>query len=246
VASVVGFFQLKGSLSRHVNASDIRENWRFGRWLAGSEVMQFCSSLHMQVWWAALILGVAASADLRVAMIMFGPARVISFFLSTVLPTRFAKTLQAGGADALHAKVKTVYLGLIPTVGLYCLLLVVFPKQVLWLIYGDQYVAGAAVTVLMLYSVSAFLSYLQMVVSAALTASRQTHLIFVGSLCGCAVALAASPVLIKVFGANGAILSMITTTLVVSVLYVVAYYRKLRSGEPRGFEVVSGTAEVSA
>jgi O-antigen/teichoic acid export membrane protein len=79
-----------------------------------------------------------------------------------------------------------------------------------------------------LYSLAAFLNYMQLVMSAALTASRQTHQIFLGSLAGCGVALVMSPVLIKTFGANGAILSMITTTLVVGVFFICAYVRRVR------------------
>ncbi|MEA2710834.1 MAG: hypothetical protein QOF78_3435 [Phycisphaerales bacterium] len=229
VAAMVGAFQLRRDLVRHIDWNHIRENWRFGRWLAGGELMGWCSSLHMQGWWAALLIGTVASADLRAAMILFGPARVISFFLSSVLPNKFARALNAGGADALHAKIKFVYLGLIPVVGTYCLLLALFPRQVLWLIYGQRYVGdGTAVQVLVLYSLAAFLNYMVLVMSAALTASRQTHHIFLASLAGCIVALALSPLLIKTFGANGGILSMIATTLVVGALFISAYFRRVR------------------
>lgn len=229
LAALVGGFQLRHELLRRVDWRHIQENWRFGKWLAGGELMQWCSSLHMQIWWAAILLGTAASADLRAATILFGPARVISFFLSTVLPTRFARTLGTGGAEALHAKLKFVYLGLIPTVGAYCLLLGLFPRQVLWLIYGDRYVDnGSAVSVLALYALAAFLNSMLLVVAAALTASRQTHQIFLGSLAGCVVALIMSPLLIKTFGADGAILSMIGTTLVVGMLLLFAYFRRVR------------------
>ena len=233
VAAIVGAVQLRRDLIARFDFKYLRENWNFGAWLAGGELMGWCSSLHMQVWWAALILGTAASANLRAAMILFGPARVISFFLSTVLPTKFAKALGAGGPDALHAKLKFVYLGLVPTVGAYCVLLAVFPRQVLWLIYGDRYVAdGSAVAVLVLYSLAAFLNYMQLVVAAALTASRQTHYIFIGSLAGCIVALGMSPLLISKFGSNGGIMSMITTTLVVGTLFTIAYVRRVRHAAP--------------
>ena len=118
-----------------------------------------------------------------------------------------------------------------PTVGAYCLLLVIFPRQVLWLIYGSRYVDGdgSAAQVLMLYSLAAFLNYMTLVVSAALTASRQTHLIFIGSLAGCIVALAMSPLLISKFGSNGGSVSMITTTLVVGTLFTAAYVRRVRN-----------------
>jgi O-antigen/teichoic acid export membrane protein len=82
--------------------------------------------------------------------------------------------------------------------------------------------------VLALYSLSCFVNYTLMVAAAALTASRQTRQIFIGSAAGCVVALVMSPLLIKTFHANGAILSMIVTSLVVGALYVSAFVRKVR------------------
>ena len=85
---------------------------------------------------------------------------------------------------------------------------------------------------LVLYSLAAFLNYMVLVVSAALTASRQTHHIFIGSLAGCIVALIMSPLLISKFGSNGGILSMIATTLVVAALFTAAYVRRVRNATP--------------
>jgi O-antigen/teichoic acid export membrane protein len=196
----------------------------------------------MQVWWAALLLGAWASADLKAAQILFGPTRVIAFFLSTVLPIRFARTLHAHGPAAMHAQLRHVLAWLIPMAGAYCALLVIFPRPLLHLVYGSGYDASDAAKVLMLYSMSAFLGYMQMVIAAALTASRQTRSMFAGNAAGCAVALAMSPVCIKMFGASGAIVSMIVTTLVTTLMFIIAYRDHSRAARVAGFDVLAAAA----
>lgn len=232
-AFLVGVWQIRHSLHRRADAHGMRENWHFGKWLAGGEVMGYFSSIHMQVIWAAWLLGMAASADLRAAQILFGPTRVIAFFLGTVLPIRFARTLHEHGMKALHHDIRVVYLLLAPMVGVYCGLLAVFPEKLLHLVYGAKYVAGEAALILTLYSICAFLNYMQMVVQAALTATRQTRSIFISSVWGCFIALAASPVFIKRFQGPGAMIGMIVTTIVVTSMLIVAYRKHLASPKER-------------
>jgi thymidylate kinase len=205
--------------------------------------MGWASSLHMQVWWAALLLGTAVSADLRAVQILFGPTRVIAFFLSTILPIRFSRTLHARGVDALRAQVAYVYKVLAPMAGVYCLLLACFPKFLLHLIYRRQYASDEAATVLVLFAGAQFISYMQMVVASALTASRQTRFIFASSAWGCGIALIASPLFIHLFGANGAIVSIIATYLVVTALLAHAYQNYLHVESPgNGEGQMSATA----
>jgi O-antigen/teichoic acid export membrane protein/thymidylate kinase len=227
----LGLWQLRHSFAPEVNARDIEENWHFGKWLLGGELMGWASSLHMQVWWAALLLGTAVSADLRAVQILFGPTRVIAFFLGTILPIRFSRTLHTRGVDALRSQVTYVYKLLAPMAGVYCLLLALFPKFLLHLIYRRQYASDEAASVLVLFAGAQFISYMQMVVASALTASRQTRFIFAASAWGCGIALIASPLCIHLFGANGAIVSIIATYLVVTALLAHAYQNYLHVGE---------------
>ena len=62
---------------------------------------------------------------------------------------------------------RKVYTVLVPTVGVYCLLLVLFPKFLLQLAYRNEYADAESVSILSLYAICAFLSYLQMGVVAA-------------------------------------------------------------------------------
>jgi O-antigen/teichoic acid export membrane protein len=227
VAVLLGLWQLRRSVAATFDARDLKENWHFGKWLVGGELMGWCSQLPMQMWWAALIVGTVASADLRAAQILFGPTRVIAFFLGTILPIRFAQRLHREGEPGLRAAVRTVYVMLVPVVGLYCVLLAAFPRPLLHLIYGDEYMSPASVQVLMLYALSSFLNYMQMVLLAALTAARRTPTIFAGNVWGCGVALVMSPTCIFLFGAPGGIVSIIVTTLVVTSVYVITYRQGL-------------------
>src|SRR5207244_7881916 len=124
-----------------------------------------------------------------------------------------------------------VYKVLAPMVGLYCLLLALFPKLLLQLIYRRQYANDAAAAVLVLYAGAQFISYMQLVVAAALTASRRTRPIFAGNAWGCCIALLMSHLCIRFLGANGAIVSMIATTLVVTALLANAYRNDLHAGD---------------
>jgi thymidylate kinase len=230
-AVVVGAWQIRHSLASHIEPHGMRENWHFGKWLAGGELMGYCSSLHMQVLWAAWLIGTAASADLRAAQILLGPTRVIAFFLGTVLPIRFARTLHTGGLRALHAQIRGVYTILVPIVGIYCLALALFPGPLLRLVYGSHYVVSTAAIVLILCAICSFINYMQMVITAALTAARQTRYIFVSSAVGCCIALLMSPICIRQFGAPGSIVSMILTTLVVTSMLAMTYRKHLRLAE---------------
>jgi O-antigen/teichoic acid export membrane protein len=230
---ILGVWQLRGSVGKYFERHDVLENWHFGKWLLGGELMGWCSSLHMQVWWAALILGATASADLRAVQILFGPTRVIAFFLGTVLPIRFAKALHEHGHEALFRQMRKVYAVLIPTVGVYCLLMVLFPKFLLKLAYRNEYADAESISILTLYSICAFLSYLQMGVVAALTAARHTRRVFVGSVWGCVIAVIASPVLIHKVGASGSIMSIMLVTGVVTIVYAIDAKKILFSSHQR-------------
>jgi O-antigen/teichoic acid export membrane protein len=240
LAALLGVWQIRHSLIKSFSWKDVSENWHFGKWLVGGEMLGWASSLHMQVWWAAAIIGTAASADLRLAQILFGPMRVITFFLGTVLPIRFARTLHNEGPKALSRNVKLVYTVLIPMTGLYCLALAVFATPLLQFVYKGAS-GGSAPSVLRLYAFSAFLGYIQMVFAAVLTAARQTRYIFAGSVIGCIIAMVLGPLLIWLFHGEGGIMNIIVTTLVVTILYWFAYRKQLNP--PDAF---AGNGQVTA
>ena len=197
----IGVWQLRGSLVPGFDRDVLRENWRFGRWLAGGELLRWLSSVEMYQYLAAAILGTPATGMLKSAQVIFGPVRIISYGLDSVLPIRFARTLADGGKAALDTKVKLAYLWLSPLFGSYCLLVAVFAGPLLRLLYGDKYTGG--VRVLMLYAASSFLANQMQIVSAALRANRLTRCIFRVYVYTSLVAVSIGWLLIKSFAAEG-------------------------------------------
>lgn len=231
VSAGIGIYELRAKFTPRFSFGALKENWAFGKWLAASEILVWCSSMHMQIWWAALLIGAAQSADLRAADILLGPTRVIAFYLATVLPIQFVRRLHLQGTEALHARLRLAYSFVIPVTGLYCLVLAAFPGPLLRAVYGQQYSSGDAENLLTICALAAFLRYLQIVLSAALIASGRTQQIFFAQVWGSGVALSASPVLILAFGNPGAVLSVILSTCVSGLLLLRAY-RNIRLATP--------------
>lgn len=229
IAVIVGVWQVRHSFSRRISLSALIENWHFGKWLAGAEVLTWCSSLHMYLYLAAMLVGLRAAGALKAAQVLFGPMRVAAYYLDTVLPIRFARLLHQGGEGAMYRGLRQVLARIAGPLAAYCLLVALFAKPLLRVTFGSEY-TGAA-TILALYSGYALLTYLQMIVAAALKAQRRTRFIFIGSVCGVAVALAVAWILIIEFKTNGVLLAMMLTALVVTALYFYASHRHMRRTE---------------
>jgi O-antigen/teichoic acid export membrane protein len=228
-------WQIRGSLAPAAAFGAWADNWQFGRWLAGAEILTWCSSLHMYLYLAAELLGTAATGDLKAAQILFGPMRVFAYFLGTVLPIRFARTLAEAGDEAMRGRVKSVLVRMLPPLMAYCIAVAVLARPIMRVTFGPQYVGAS--TVLALYSGYAFLSYTQMIFAAALAAKKVTRYTFFGSACGAIVALGAALALIPAFGVNGILLAMIISTAVVTALYAFAYAR-VSAAKPIPFDVL--------
>ncbi|HEX4123613.1 MAG TPA: polysaccharide biosynthesis C-terminal domain-containing protein [Tepidisphaeraceae bacterium] len=228
-AAMLGVWQVHRSFSPSFHlAAAARECWQFGKWLAAAETLTWLSSLQMYFYLAAVILGPWASGELKGAQILFGPTRVFSFFLCTVLPIQFTQKLLAGGDRALDRQFRQVILLALPPLAGYCGLVALFAAPLLHLTYGKSYTGNPHV--LALYSVVAFLNYLQLVVAAALTAKHMTRQIFLGSAVGAAIALVVSYPLILWLGIDGALAAMILTSTIVTV-YLWRQYRREITGD---------------
>lgn len=226
VTSAIGamyvFIQLRGSLVRGYDGHALKENWHFGKWLAGGELLRWLSSVEMYQYLAAAMLGTAATATLKSAQVVFGPTRLLLFSLNSILPIQFAHELRSGRTH-LHSELKRVYLVTAIPLGVYCGAVALLAAPLLRLLYGSRY-AGSA-SVLVLYSVSAFVSYIAIIVSAALQAKRQTRSVFDTYGYTSVVALSLGWIFIRMFGVEGALVGMILTSCVAALLFWRAYRR---------------------
>lgn len=236
-AALLGMWQLRGSLGWQIDRTAFTENWRFGRWLAGAEILQWCSSLNFYLYLAAAMLGTAASGELKAAQVLFGPARVLAFQLTNVLPMKFSRTLAAGGDAALHRRLKGVYVWFAPLTGGYCLVVALLAGPLMRLMYGPDYTGSASI--LALYACCAFAQYIELVVSAAMTAKRQTHWAFISYVYSAALAVVLAYPLLRFLGVEGAVVGMIATSIAVVAVFYHAYRKNvLQPAKQPTFEVV--------
>ncbi len=234
IAVAIGIWQIRGSLIKQLDLFALTENWHFGKWLAGAEILGWCSSLSAYLYIAAIIIGTHASGELKSAQILYGPARVFAFFLGTVLPIRFAKTHYAGGDASLHRQFKATARMILPLMAAYCLFVAIFGKWLLRLVFGESFEGSGSL--LALYSVSALLNYVEMFVAAALTSSKRTKYIFRGYVYGGVIAFCASWPIIYWLGVNGAIVCMLITAVIVNSMCWLVYHREIIRGETRETE----------
>ncbi len=221
VAAAYGVWQIRRSLSRSLDASALWENWHFGRWLLGGELLQWWSSLQMYLWLTADLLGDAAAGDLRATQTLFGPMRVFTFYLGNVLPIRFARELGTGGHRGVHRMFVQACGRVLPLLGAYCVAVAVFPGPVLHLAYGRKFTGPAVV--LSLYAAYTFVSYLPVLLASVLTAKRITRPVFLGNVYGAVLALPVGYYLIRHLREPGAPVAMGICSALMTVYFVRAY-----------------------
>src|SRR5690606_14532269 len=100
LAAIVGLWQIRQSLGWQFDLDVTKENWHFGKWLAGGYIVgNWCSS-QLLIFLAAAFLGTWAAGILRAIHTVFGPLRILAQAFSTTLPIRLAGTLDQRGARA--------------------------------------------------------------------------------------------------------------------------------------------------
>ena len=235
--AVLGIWQIRTSLAGRFDRQTITANWQFGRWLLGGELLQYACSIQTYLFIAAYLLGASAAGELRAAQIVYGPTRVFSFYLGNVLPIRFARALATEGDRAARASFSAVLRQVVPPFAAYALLVAIFARPILRLLYGPDFAGDALV--LQVYSLVAVLSYAQMIFVSLLTAQRRTRVIFVGQLAGAVLGLAIGWGAILLIGIAGAPLAIGVSTLA-TMMYLNS---KIRDGSNSS---ATATAELSS
>jgi O-antigen/teichoic acid export membrane protein len=225
LAAAFGSWQLRESLRGRFDRSFLRENWAFGKWLVGVNLVESWLSNAVYFFLCGFLIDAAAAGLLKASHTILGPTRVLSYVLSSLLPIHLSRTLGERGDRALDAALIKTFRYVIPLLGGYCLLVALCAGPVLGLFYRDAYPDGRPV--LVLYCVLTFLVFVNMTIDAALLAKHLSPLIFSNQLRASLVILPFGWLAVRSFGAHGAVLSMIATNLVLSVLSWRIYRRSL-------------------
>jgi O-antigen/teichoic acid export membrane protein len=202
-------------------------NWEFGRWVIGGLLANWVALEFYPVLTAGMVSFAAAGAY-RALQNIVAPVFLILRAADTFLTPRAARAYQETGRPALARLLRLTYLTTgLPILGLLALALL-FPTAVLYLLYGDTYLAYSDGLVLMVIFYG--LLYLYTPLQIILKAARQSRPIFVANLAAIAAMFSAGIWMIYQWGVYGTIAGQILNSLIVTLVLWISWNRLNQRG----------------
>jgi O-antigen/teichoic acid export membrane protein len=224
VALAVGLWRIQGEFIRTVTLRRalqvFRETWQYGRWMLASSITYWSSGQLFPVLAAALV-GLDATAAIRAAQTLLGPAHIFFRFVETSLTPTAARLRDQDGRAALTSLLARVAMISVAIFGLTSALLLIVADNVLASAFGESYAGYSILLGLVI------ISYVFLIVSAILSlglrAERKSHPIFTAGLVSAIFALTLGPLLVSLWGANGAAIGLVMHSLITSTMMWFAY-----------------------
>ena len=155
------------------------KNWGFGRWILGSSLAGWVAVEFYPVLTAGMISFAAAGAY-RALQNLVAPIHLLLRATDTFLTPRASRAYDLNGRAALNRTLRIIYLvSGIPILGVLAVALL-FPAQLLRLLYGETYVAYSSSMLLMVVLYVFLFAYYPL--QTAFKAARQSRPIFIANL----------------------------------------------------------------
>ena len=201
-----------------------QHNWNFGRWLLGSYLANWAAVEFYPILTAGLISFAAAGAY-RALQNLVAPIHLLLRAIDTFLTPRAAKLYEKNGPGALTQTLRSIYLAIgIPVLAILIIALV-FPEQLLSLIYGDTYLAYSNGVILMALFYALMFAYwpLQSIFKAA----QLSQPIFIANILAIVSMFTIGIWAILNWGVYGTIIGQVVNAMVIN-LVLWGYWIKLR------------------
>lgn len=154
-------------------------NWNFGRWLLGGTLTNWVAVEFYPILTAGLISFAAAGAY-RAIQNLVAPVHLLLRAIDTFLTPRTANLYEKNGQRALTYTLRRVYLAVgIPIMGILTIA-VLFPEQLLSLVYGDTYIAYSNGVILMAIFYALLFAYWPL--QSIFKASQHSRPIFIANI----------------------------------------------------------------
>lgn len=208
IAAVVGVWRLRSLFRREFDRALVRENWNFGKWLFGANVVQ-SSSIQLHLVLIAAIVGVAGTGLYRAVQNLVAPTHIIMNAVKSMAMPRAAYLYNHGGMAAMCTYLtRVVLLALVPIAG-YLVLAGIFAEQLLDLFYSGQYHGYAPLV--WIFSLAYLMVYIVQVLTLALSAMRVTRAVLIAEASAVVTGLVVGVPLLLVFDVYGAVVADLVT-----------------------------------
>ncbi|HEU0224049.1 MAG TPA: oligosaccharide flippase family protein [Steroidobacteraceae bacterium] len=208
------------------------EAWHFGKWLtAQNGLAWFGAQGHS--WVVGLMLGVEQVGIYRAATHLVNLMNPLLQACLTYLPSRGSLAYHAGGAAGLSRWVGRTQRMLLLALAPFCVLLVVFPGQVLDLAYGGRFAGTTLALILALAAVAQCIGFSKYPFDIGLLALRSPKSIFYAYLIPVILLLTVGASLIWYLGILGVPLSGIVINSALLIATRRAYRARMRQEQDR-------------
>lgn len=201
------------------------QHWEFGKWMAGTAVLQWIA-LNIFTLLSGALLGPAYAGALKAAQSLLGILHIPFFALDNFLPARGIKMLRDKGRDGLHDMLNTYLVVGTAAVSAVAAIFFIAPEFWLGLVFGEEFTQNA--DVLRWYGLIYVFYYINLIYRFGLRILEQTRAIFLGYVVAVGVlAIAAYPLLLHV-GLAGAIIGLAAVPLIHLAVLFPGYRRALK------------------
>lgn len=208
VAALVGIWRLRSLFRREFDHALVRENWNFGKWLFGANVVQ-SSSIQLHLVLIAAIVGVAGTGLYRAVQNLVAPTHIIMNAVKSMAMPRAAYLYNHGGTAAMRAYlVRVVLLALVPIAG-YLVLAGIFAEQLLDRFYSGQYHGYAPLV--WIFSLAYLMVYVIQMLTLTLSAMRVTRAVLIAEASAVVAGIVVGVPLLLVFDVYGAVVTDLVT-----------------------------------
>ncbi len=235
VAMLPGLWQTRSFWTRDFDnlLSTWKRNWGFGRYIMGATMANWVSMEFYPVLTAGMISFAAAGAY-RAVQNLVAPVHLILRATDTFLTPRLSKIYHDRGGAGLARQLRLTYIAVgLPTMALLSLA-VLFPTQLLYLLYGDTYLEYSSLAVLMAVYYALWYAYWPL--QTAFKAMHHSRPLFIANLAAIVAMFTMGIWFIYLWGVYGTVLGQALNALVLTIIHWMAWFalpREERSGPPR-------------
>jgi O-antigen/teichoic acid export membrane protein len=211
---------IKGGVER------IRVRWPLSKWLLASSTAASGSTQAGTILVAAL-LGPAGTGGFRAAStLVSGPTNVLVQAGGSIGLPEAARGLHNRGWPGLRRIQRLITLGGVVSVGPIVVIVLIFSKQLMGLIYGHKFIAYA--TTADIVALSLLVSAFRLGAILALKTTKQTRLIYHTTVVALVTSLGFTALLAPLFGVIGAAWAALASAVIVTAQTLVLHWRHSR------------------
>ncbi len=216
--------------------SDLRSNWKFGRWLMATQMVGVVHGF-VSYWILAGIKGTEATGAFAACMTIVMLSNPLILGMANYLGPQSSRSFAEGGRSAVRTTVLKSTILLTGAMSLFVLFILLFGSQILTIIYGPQYAEHSTTIHILAFAV--LVGAMGIATEHGLRAMERSDTSFLSGLCGFAVTITGGSLAIPHWGVVGAAIGYLLGSTTSSTIRAIVFFRELRHGSTEELSIPS-------